>query len=351
MKLVRLEELTGEEILARSIMTNGYTELLSEGSKIRLEYIPKLIEMGIREVFIQDDKIKAQDIVILKEEITDKCREQVKSIISRHTYNNNDDSMIEISNTADSIISNILDEEDVVEKIFDIKERSSDIYEHSINVCSLAMLVSLKMRLKQSLVHDIAVGCLLHDLGLRYITVDYDNKSVASMNSKDQEEYKKHPIYGYSAIKTEDWLNKESKDIILCHHELINGMGYPLHIKDLSIGVRIVSVCDSFDELICGIGHERMKVHEAVEYLKSGKGTIFDTKTVDELLDFTAVYPSRSTVITSDGSYAIVIKQNKGFPERPILQLISDKDGKQYDELIVIDLLECNNVFIEKVID
>ena len=351
MKLVRLEELTGDEILARSIVTGDYTELLSEGTKIKLEYIPKLLDIGIREVLIQDNKIKAQDMVILKEEITDKCREQVRTIISRHTYNSNDENMAQICNTADSIISNILDEEDVVEKIFDIKERSADIYEHSINTCSLAMLVSLKMRLKKSLVHDIGVGCLLHDLGLRYITVNFENTDQSMLSAKEKEEYKKHPIYGYSALKSENWLSKESKDIILCHHENIDGSGFPLHIKDMSKAVRIVAVCDYFDELICGIGHERMKVHEAVEFLKSNKGIIFDSNVVDELLDFTAVYPSRSTVVTSDGSHAIVIKQNKGFPERPILQLISDKDGKAYEEDIVIDLLECKNVFIEKVLN
>ena len=49
--------------------------------------------------------------------------------------------------------------------------------------------------------------------------------------------------------------------------------------------------------------------------------------------------------------FAVVIRQNKGFPERPVLQLVSDKDGKKYEEPQVIDLLENNNVFIEKVID
>ena len=94
-----------------------------------------------------------------------------------------------------------------------------------------------------------------------------------------------------------------------------------------------------------------MKVHEVVEYLKGYKGVRFDTRVVDALLEFVAVYPSNSSVITNKGDYAVVIRQNKGFPERPVLQLVSDKDGKKYEEPQVIDLLENNNVFIEKVID
>ena len=113
MKLVRLDEITGEEILARSIMTDDYKELLAEGTQLKTEYIPKLRDIGISEVFIKDNRIQAEDIKILKEEVINKCREQVKKIISRHTFNHEDDSMVKISETADSIIENILEEEEI----------------------------------------------------------------------------------------------------------------------------------------------------------------------------------------------------------------------------------------------
>ncbi len=350
MRLVRLDELSGEEILARSILTDEYNELLSEGTRIKLEYIPKLVDLGITEVFVEDDKVDAEDMVILKEEVSEKCCEQIKQIISKHTYNQSQN-MIEISNTADRIITNIMEEEEVVERIFDIKQRSADIYEHSISTCSLAMLVSLKMGFDREAVHDIAVGCLLHDLGLRYITVGFENKQIDDMTDKDLEEFKKHPIYGYSAVKNETWLSDVSKEIILYHHERVNGSGYPLHIKDISIETKIASVCDFFDESICGIGHVRLKVHEVVEYLKIYKGVAFDTKVVEELLEFTAVYPSKSKVVTSNGDIAVVIRQNKGFPDRPVLQLLMNKDKKVYEETVLVDMLEQNNLFIEKVLN
>ena len=54
------------------------------------------------------------------------------------------------------------------------------------------------------------------------------------------------------------------------------------------------------------------KLYEAIEYLKSFKNILFDGKIVDALLDFTAVYPSGSVVVTNEGNVAVVIKQNKG---------------------------------------
>ena len=350
MKLLRLDQITGEEELARSIMTDDYKELLSEGAKLKREYIPKLKELGITEVYIKDKVTDPKTLVILKEEVNKTCKQKVQNIISKHTYHHSQD-MIEIGKTADDIISNMMEEESIVEQIFDIKERSADIYEHSISTCTLATLVALKMQLAKDRVYNISVGCLLHDLGLRYISLDFENVDFESLSDKHKEEYHKHPIYGYTALKNEDWLSKTSKEIILCHHEQVDGKGYPLRSQSLSLEVKIAAVCDFFDEHICGIGCNRMKVYEVVEFLKSSKNTVFDAKVIDTLLEFTAVYPSGSKVITNEKEIGIVIQQNKGFPERPILQIVSDKDGKPVEETLVKDLLKYNNVFIESVLN
>jgi len=350
MKLLKLEQITGEEELARAIMTDDYKELLSEGARLKKEYIPKLRELGITEVYIKDKVSDPKALVILKEEVNKTCKQKVQSIISKHTYRHSED-MVEIGKTADDIISNIMEEDTIVEQIFDIKERSADIYEHSISTCTLATLVALKMRLPKERVYNIGVGCLLHDLGLRYISLDFENVDFESLPDKHKEEYHKHPIYGYTAVKNEEWLSKTSKEIILCHHEQIDGKGYPLRAQALSTEVKIAAVCDFFDEHICGIGCNRMKVYEVVEYLKASKDTVFDSKVIDTLLEFTAVYPSGSKVITNEKETAIVIHQNKGFPERPIIQITRDKFGNPIEDDNIIDLVKINNVFIDSVLE
>lgn len=350
MKLLKLEQITGEEELARAIMTDDYKELLSEGAKLKKEYILKLKELGITEVYVKDRVTDPKTLVILKEEVNKTCKQKVQNIISKHTYRHSQD-MIEIGKTADDIISNMMEEESIVEQIFDIKERSADIYEHSISTCTLATLVALKMQLPKDRVYNISVGCLLHDLGLRYISLDFENVDFESLPDKHREEYHKHPIYGYTALKNEDWLSKTSKEIILCHHEQVDGKGYPLRSQFLSLEVKIAAVCDFFDEHICGIGCNRMKVYEVVEFLKASKDTVFDAKVIDTLLEFTAVYPSGSKVVTNEKETAIVIQQNKGFPERPVLQVVTDRNGNTVEETLVKDLLKYNNVFIESVLN
>ena len=348
MKRCKVEDLTGTEVLAKDVFTPEYQILLSVGMPLKQEYIEKLRELDIKEVYIKEDEPYTKTVVILREEVEASFKSKVKSILEKHTYSHND-KLAELGQMADHIITEILEEDKVVEQIYDIKGRSSDIYEHSINICSLAIIVALKMNLSQQTVHDIGVSCLLHDLGLRYLTIEYNDRNLAELSDLEYADYKKHPIYGYTALRGENWISNESKNMILYHHERMDGSGYPLKSTEIPVECRIVQICDVFDEMICGIGCKRVKVYEAVEYLRSLKDVKFDGKIVDIFLEFTAVYPAGSTVRTNERETGIVLYQNKDFPDRPVLRIIKDKDGRSVD--VVKDLVEVNNVYIEEVID
>lgn len=349
MTLKKVQELKGNEILARDITTWDYKIILPAGAVVRKEYIEKLQELDILEVYIKEEETKPNEIVILRSEIEESVKETVREILERHTYRNNEE-LAELNAAADDIISNIMEEDQVVEKIFDIKERSADIYEHSISICSLSILTALKLNVENKKIHDIGVGCLLHDIGLRYLTIDYNNQDVDTLNSQDLIEYKKHPVYGYSSLKNENWISDLSKNIILYHHERLNGSGFPLHMKEIPFECRIVNVCDVFDEMICGIACKRIKVHEAIEYLKNYKDVLFDGKIVDVFLNFTAVYPAGSRVITNEGEVAEVVSQNKDFQDRPVIRILKDKNGNEVKGEVLKDLVKIHNIFIEKTI-
>lgn len=342
MKLCKVDDLKGGEILAKAIFTAEFRILLSEETILHPEYIEKIKEFGISEVYIKDEEqVRGQEVVLLKSEVENFFHEKVKSILEKHTYNKNNE-LIELSQTADHIIANIMEENEVVEKIYDIKERSADLYEHSINICSLATLIALKMNFPKKKVHDIGVGCLLHDLGLRYLTINYMDQNLFELSKVELAEFMKHPVYSYSVLKDEKWISDISKNIILYHHESLDGLGYPLHAKEIPLEAQVVGVCDSFDEMICGIGCKRVKVHEALEYLKNYKGIKYNAEIVNVFLEFTAVYPVGSHVLLSDNSIGTVVKQNKEYPDRPVIQIMKNK---------IIDLTKIDHLFIEKVLE
>ena len=126
----------------------------------------------------------------------------------------------------------------------------------------------------------------------------------------------------------------------------------PLSVtKDIPFECQLVAVCDAFDEMICGIGCERIKVYEAIEYLKAFKNLLFDAKIVDTFLSFTAIYPSGTRVVTNEGEIGVVIAQNRDFQDRPVLRILKDKNGKEIEGEVIKDLVKVHNIFIERTMD
>ena len=343
MKLVEIDELQGGEILAKQILTNDYQVLLGKGTVVKIEYIEKLRELDILSVYIEEfiDHAVLDENEILQEEVKEDCLSKVRNVLERHMYNKGD-SFKRIEEATNEIMGNILKDECVVKKVYEVKMRSLDVYEHSMSVCVLSIITSLKLNISKEKIYEIGVAGLLHDLGLRYITVDYDNKDIESYSEKEKEEYKKHTIYGYSALLKDEGVSENVKKLVLFHHERMDGSGYPLHSKNITMENQILALCELFDELLCGVGCVRMKVHEAVEYIKVQKNHGFDAEIVDALLQLAAVYPTGTRVMLSDGTMGVVVGQNEGFPDRP---KVKNKEGD------ILNLLEILNLVVVKVLD
>lgn len=92
-----------------------------------------------------------------------------------------------------------------------------------------------------------------------------------------------------------------------------------------------------------------MKTFQIIENLKAKKGIEYDETFISLLLDFIALYPNGTKVVTNEGEIGVVIKQNSTFKERPILSIIKDKYGNNISE--EKDLLKHLNVFIESVLE
>ena len=158
-------------------------------------------------------------------------------------------------------------------------------------------------------VKNIAMGAILHDIGLKYIQAPYIDVDEDKLSPKDELEYKKHTIYGYSSVQDEKWLSDISKEIILFHHERIDGAGFPFQHKGnkLKMEVRIVSVCDEFDSLISGIGNKKIKMYQAIEYMKVHAERDYDGAIVKKLLESVAVYPVGIQVLTNENEVGLMM--------------------------------------------
>lgn len=349
MKTVSVNELTGGEYLASPVKLPDNQTMFYEGTCLYMKHIEALICAGITEVEIfEPTSLSPKEKMVIKEQLKSDCSKKIQDVMDRYvTYDNG---IEEVSETANEIVNDMFSREEVVDRVYDIRERSSDLYDHSVMVASLSIITALKMNLSRWEVYDIGVGSLLHDMGLRYLSVPYQNVDVE--NDFDPEslfEYRKHTLYGFSSVEKETWMSNESKKIILFHHERLDKSGFPFKQVVMPIGVRIVAIADAFDDRLCGIGTKRENVRQALEYIRNGRDILFEGRIVDYFLEFIAAYPVGVTVITNRGDEAVVIEQNEHFTDRPKIKLVKDKHGKPYEEDIMIDLIENDEISIESV--
>ena len=395
MKKVKVKSLKGNEILALPIVTDGGTVLIHADVELKPELINRAIRLGIKSLYIKDypeeviNKENYNHIVISSEDDYDdvynegqdvsdsECadvknekkteynnkyienhiykveetainsRTIIKDVLEKHIYRHNSDLKI-IGEQAEKIIESVIEEPEVITNITEMRNISTDMYTHCINVCALSTIMALRLKMSEKQVRNISIGAILHDIGLRYIKVPYMNTNETYMNVKDALEYKKHTIFGYSSLQDEGWIPDIAKEIILLHHERIDGKGYPFQHKGdkIKTEVKLVSLCDDFESLISGVGSTKLKIYEAIEYIKANQGIKYDATITDKLLESVAVYPVGINVITSEGEMGVVVRQNHKFTDRPVIKMLKHADSSQYKDDVEKDLMKYLTLFI-----
>jgi len=350
MQYIQVDKLKGEEILAVPILAASDIVLIHADTVIKKEYIEKLLELQIKYVYIKDNTELINELENKTygiEETKEKSLILVKSILEHHIYKNNKD-LIKVKDAAEKILESVISEPNIINNITEVRNISTDMYSHSINVCVLSTIIAISLHMNPKKVRNIAIGAMLHDIGLRYISVPYINIDILDMNYKDTLEYKKHTILGYSSIQEASWLSETSKEIILLHHEREDGSGYPFQKKldKIKPEVKLVSLCDDFDSFISGIGNKKMKIYEAIEYIKVSTGSLYEETIAMKLMELIAIYPLGMRVITNEDEIGVVVKQNSERTDRPVIRMLVRSDGREYQEEVNKDLMTLLTLFI-----
>lgn len=346
MRRILVESVKDGDILAKDLFSSSGVVLMSEGTRLKKDYVPRLKDLGIGQIYIVENAENTSGSVI-EEEVKAQCGEMVRTTIEKYSYATTDE-LKEIVKVADEIISDILNETEIMYNVSCVREKSNALYQHSVNVAAISTLIALRAKLPKKRVKEVAIGALLHDIGYTTVTADIDGVDINTCDDKLRKEVMYHVVYGYTDVEKKDWVSKTVKDIILHHHERMDGSGYPFHKKgkQLSLEVRIVSLCDQFDSMIYGNLMPRYKVRDAMEYIMSQAGVKFDFSMVQLFMESVAAYPIGITVITNEGDTAVVVRQNFKFPTRPVIRLLTNAEGVPYGENEERDLTKSLTLFI-----
>ena len=138
-------------------------------------------------------------------------------------------------------------------------------------------------RREEELVH---IAALLHDIG-KFILPDRILKANVPLTDEDWMLIKRHPQQGARVVSSLDGYGPVA-DIILAHHERIDGKGYPRGISgdDIPELARIISVADTYDVMTARDSYRTpMSSYDAIAELRRVAGKQLDARFVEVFIE------------------------------------------------------------------
>jgi len=263
----------------------------------------------------------------------------------------NGDSLKESLKTINDLTEYIIKEVDINTNLYEISKYDDYTYIHCVDTGIMALILGRALNLDVSELKELGVSAILHDIGKIVVPEEFINKK-GPLTKLEFDEVKKHTVYGYRILKNAGIDSNNILAGVLEHHERVDGKGYPLGIKGNKINnfAKIISLCDVFTAISANRCYRnRYNPNEAYEYILSNVNLMFDEEVVDKFKHNFYIYPLGVRVKLSNEVEGYVIKQNKSFPDRPVIRVSGNYIGKSksyYD----IDLLNTFNIIIDSVV-
>jgi putative nucleotidyltransferase with HDIG domain len=157
---------------------------------------------------------------------------------------------------------------------------------HSAAVARYSRAIAQRAGYSRSDEELIHIAALLHDIG-KFILPDRILKANVPLTDEDWMLIRRHPAQGAKVVSSVDGYGPVA-EIILAHHERIDGKGYPRGIRgdDIPEPARIISVADTYDVMTARDSYRSpVSSFEAIQELRRVAGKQLDARFVEIFIE------------------------------------------------------------------
>ena len=201
---------------------------------------------------------------------------------------------------------------------------------HSMHVAGVAIAIGITMDLSERSIVELAIGCLIHDLGMLAIP-HANHEQERELNDEEFSEIAKHPVLTVELF-ADNLASIPFTSLLVAYqmHERPDGSGYPRGRRDNEIHelAKIAAVADAYTGLVSPRPHRPgVQPYHAVRTLLAEVGEgFYDPAAVRALLRTISLFPLGSFVSLQDDLVGKVIRSNPDRYDRPILEVWSRSD-------------------------
>ncbi|MFT6123532.1 MAG: HD-GYP domain-containing protein (c-di-GMP phosphodiesterase class II) [Oleiphilaceae bacterium] len=218
-----------------------------------------------------------------------------------------------------------------------IKNRDDYTAEHSLRVAILSIALGRELNLLEKELEDLGMAGMLHDVGKIKIPLEVLNKE-GSLSKEEYDLVKTHATEGRKLLMSKADVPPVTVDVAYCHHEFVNGKGYPRGISAEKIPyfAKIVSVVDAFDAITSDrVYSEGRSTLEAMRILYDCKGHQFDDDIVRAFIRLIGIYPPGHIVELNNGEAGIILSCQPNNKLRPKVIVVRNSLKKLCPERII----------------
>ncbi|MFP4192994.1 MAG: HD-GYP domain-containing protein [Candidatus Hydrogenedentota bacterium] len=380
MRIIRVADLQPGNVVGRALLDEKGQTLLQRGVTLSEGYIQALKAKGYTRLYVQDTEVEdgtppEEDISpatrALATQTVKKSFEEIEkqfSAVKKQSYDdvlqacNSDGARVLLSNRGplaniDEVITSILGEvlsRSTLAGLTSIKSADSQLYNHSVDVCVVALMIGRTVNLSNDRLRQLAAGCLLHDIGMVFV-----ESNVGRINM-----IRHHTRLGYELLKNGGDPDLLAPHVAYEHHERQDGGGLPRGLRsgnrlqrDRSLPPpiptligEIAAVADAYDNLLSGgPDGEGLTPDAALMSIRKAAGPHFNKEVVEAFLRVTPVYPVGTEIIVRSEqlhNYSGVVREvNPEQLDRPVISLLRNNYGRPITP-IEVDLAEQTSMMI-----
>ena len=160
------------------------------------------------------------------------------------------------------------------------RDRGTNAHNYRVTIYAIHLARALGLSYDQ--IRGLIKGAFLHDVGKIGIA-DAILRKPGRLTPEETHVMQAHVRYGVEIVGKFEWL-ADAVDVIRCHHERVDGNGYPAGLKGsaIPIAARIFTVVDVFDALTTRRPYKApISLEETMRTLEAGRGLSFDPEVLD----------------------------------------------------------------------